>query len=562
PLRLPKASLGRPRWACHEVARGGGSLRAASAATTGTEQHEALDTATLGGHLERVLARPVPTVPEIHPSVGVPRLAGALSHAAVRRARGRGRMRRALGWALSMGCSAHACAGSARRATGCAEGWDCELVDCAQEGAPDLCPCSCGPAVATTGGTAATSWTGWTASTAPAAGDFSSWQCAEPWWCALIDCGADVSYLWQCCDSCSTRTLSMSSTATQTVTTSTSTPHTLTFSSSSDTATTTATDTSATVSRTSTRTSTSSSATITTTSASIATVSATSASTATVTATPIWSVSTSASIRDAVLLAVAVCGCTAGCVGVGVSICMLCPRKGEKSVNKSFDADSDRRDGVPIHATAPGIDVQCGSHAATNAEVCREFNCGANLVEILSRREEKPEIPQPLPRPTSFLASEPPQRPAAAPPRDADPDFWTSAHTPSEATQRERPQPPCSECGGRMAWSCRRDGPYHQGWHCDNFAECGSSGARDGAYRWHCSACCADLCRGCARGPAPRGPLPPPGAVALAAAADDGQGALLPSLGLAALDALDTLLAAVEAPRCHVQPSRPAPDVS
>ncbi|CAK0841214.1 unnamed protein product [Prorocentrum cordatum] len=58
-----------------------------------------------------------------------------------------------------------------------------------------------------------------------------------------------------------------------------------------------------------------------------------------------------------------------------------------------------------------------------------------------------------------------------------------------------------------MAWSSRRDGLYCQGWHCDNFAACGSSCASRGPHRWHCPGCCADVCGACAHVPG----APPPG---------------------------------------------------
>lgn len=232
---------------------------------------------------------------------------------------------------------------------------------------------------------------------------------------------------------------------------------------------------------------------------------------------------------------------------------------------------------MPPQATAAAIDVQCGSDGAANVKACRASNCDAPSrheeyafdvsyrFDAPSRHEERPEIPQSLPRPTSFLV----------PQRGSDEAQLCSGLAIKSARSVKEPQPLCSGCGGHMDWSRRGDGPYRQGWHCDHFAACGSSAVSDGDYRWHCPVCCADVCGECAgglvpRAGSPRGPLRPLGAVApvaLAAVApcaewkQRGHDDYLPSLGVAALSALDELLAAAEAPSSHIQASRPPADL-
>lgn len=236
---------------------------------------------------------------------------------------------------------------------------------------------------------------------------------------------------------------------------------------------------------------------------------------------------------------------------------------------------------MPPQSTADvtSIDIQCGSDAPTQRVI--DIQCGSDAVtqrfEVSNRfdapslHEERPEVPPSLPRSTSFLVPE------------RGPDeaqlLCSGLLTNRSVRSVEEPQPLCPGCAGHMDWSRRGDGPYIQGWHCDHFAACGSSAISDGAYRWHCPVCCADVCVECAVGlapraespgrAAPRGP-PPLGAVApvaLAAVAPcaerklRGHDDFLPSLGVAALSALDELLAAADAPSSHVQASRPPPDL-
>jgi len=261
-------------------------------------------------------------------------------------------------------------------------------------------------------------------------------------------------------------------------------------------------------------------------------------------------------------------------------------RKGNKPAAGSVAVELDRHTCLDPHATAIGMNMQCGPQSADKIAACQDFwkEAASDVkgLDILLRQEERPEIPQTVPRPRMFLV-------------------------PNQALEDEVPPPPCSRCSGRMAWSSRRDGLYCQGWHCDNFAACGSSCASRGPHRWHCPGCCADVCGACAHvpgAPPPGGPeelgppvvsrmaparrqnpraavpspTPRPGGLTLVAPCPefgvqpeppDGpapssaeepaqeEGAYFSSLGVAALRTWDLLVAAGDAPSSSLQRMRP-----
>lgn len=309
-----------------------------------------------------------------------------------------------------------------------------------------------------------------------------------------------------------------------------------------------------------------------------------------------------------VLIAVGICGSCCIVLYSGLAIQpafrylhSMCLQKRNNSSAESVVIELDQHHGMGPHATAVSINTQCVPDSVDKVEAWQYSTCDLNSLDILLCQEERPvmhsldillwqeerpAIPQTVARPKSFLV-------------------------PQRAPEMEIPLPLCSRCKGRMAWSCRRDGLYRQGWHCDNFAACGSSGANSGTHRWHCSACCEDVCGGCAGCPeplspespwdlwvsplglagSPRGPgrVPRPGArpsptPRLASPSGVGPGGLTPvapcpelkkpeaecavqegdvfsSLGIAALRTWDVLVAAGENRWSDVQPSRPPPEL-
>lgn len=261
------------------------------------------------------------------------------------------------------------------------------------------------------------------------------------------------------------------------------------------------------------------------------------------------------------LIAAAICGlcCIVFCCRFAIAyghldLQSVCPLMGSKSAAAWVSNEPHRLQRMDPHAAAVGTSTQSGPHSAS-------------LIDFLLQQEERPAIPQKGPRPGSFLA-------------------------PQLVSEKKMPVPLCFKCNGRMAWSCRCDGQYRQGWQCGFFAACGSDAASRGASRWHCPTCCEDVCDGCAGGPGrqpsavaaasptqrpasptratppcgltPVAPCPeirlqprPPRRLAAPPGVDCAPQEAIRSPDFAVVRTWDALAAAGEAPSCHVRISRP-----